>query len=169
MGGRLETARLLRKSTSLVQIFLLSGFIACDVNAGAVIWPPTIACADNSWSWMYNSVGQSPCEAGQDLLQPCGGPSQATNNAPCYCNTVVYSLWAACVYCHGEGYSTFADYLSGGNCLDVSYGSILIAIAARSLATPQCLHGHINSILRQTTSLPFLTCKPRSRRPAVDH
>ncbi|KAJ8502080.1 hypothetical protein ONZ51_g236 [Trametes cubensis] len=150
MGGRLETARLLRKSTSLVQIFLLSGFIACDVNAGAVIWPPTIACADNSWSW--DNLLAKPDRISYSLV--AGPPKQvrayhfyhneqdemranlSANNAPCYCNTVVYSLWAACVYCHGEGYSTFADYLSGGNCLDVSYGSYSCQIPSDTSVPP---------------------------------
>ncbi|KAH9894121.1 hypothetical protein C8Q73DRAFT_503574 [Cubamyces lactineus] len=119
-----ETARLLGKSTSLVRVFFWSGFIVRNIRVGAVSWPQDNACVGASWSWMDNSAGQSPCEVGLDLLQPCGGPSgTAGDNAPCYCNSVVYSLWSACEYCHGEGYDTFADYLSDGQCSGISYGS----------------------------------------------
>ncbi|KAI0334911.1 hypothetical protein GY45DRAFT_1318015 [Cubamyces sp. BRFM 1775] len=81
-------------------------------------------------------MGQSPCEVGYDLLQTCGGSSQSAKNAPCYCNSVVYSLWAACTYCHEEGYSSFADYLSDGQCTEVGYGSYTGQVPADTVVPP---------------------------------
>ncbi|KAH9894122.1 hypothetical protein C8Q73DRAFT_694584 [Cubamyces lactineus] len=60
---------------------------------------------------MYSSTGQSPCDVGLALISLCGLPAQAVTNSSCYCNTVTYSMWAACEACHQATWSPFQQYL----------------------------------------------------------
>lgn len=72
-------------------------------------------CPD-SWSWSFNSLGQSPCEVASFLQGICDdgvftipallpgdsyvGPTGPTDASDlCKCNTVVYSLMSACDAC----------------------------------------------------------------------
>ncbi|KAI0687602.1 hypothetical protein C8Q76DRAFT_266766 [Earliella scabrosa] len=69
------------------------------------------------YNWMDNSIGQNPCLIASWAIVPCppsvwairvlnpnmpyDGPGPGSPAAPCYCNTVFYSLLSACATCQG--------------------------------------------------------------------
>lgn len=94
-------------------IFLLASRVM-DAHAQQLVYPTCSA----SWSWSFNSLGQSPCLVAAYLQGVCNnevftipalapgnsytgptGPGDA--NDLCKCNTVVYSLMSACDACQG--------------------------------------------------------------------
>ncbi|KAI0334904.1 hypothetical protein GY45DRAFT_1062891 [Cubamyces sp. BRFM 1775] len=99
---------------------LLLGLLALGpwMTAGALDEPVANSCSDSSYSWSYNSQGQSPCEVTKQMLQPCGQADNGQNK--CYCNTVTYSLWAACSLCNGQSPARFATYITDGGCTIMS-------------------------------------------------
>ncbi|KAI0751236.1 hypothetical protein C8Q80DRAFT_559935 [Daedaleopsis nitida] len=100
---------------------------------GAVVqfaaqWPytaaqNTTAVCSAGYDWMNNSLGQSPCLTAAWLLTPCDTAAGSTvpplpkngsyptprrdnsdlSATPCRCNSVIYSLLAACATCQGGG------------------------------------------------------------------
>ncbi|KAK2465140.1 hypothetical protein APHAL10511_002832 [Amanita phalloides] len=88
---------------------------ACRVRAYQ-----TAVCTVSEDSWMYNSLGQSPCRVAEFLSYPCRaftvtplntsqwyGP--AVDNA-CGCNTVMYNMLAACAICQGASQQGWKAY-----------------------------------------------------------
>jgi len=91
------------------------------------------ACLDSTtYSWMYNSLRQSPCDIAAALGGVCTGggftiaslgpgdyyPGPSADNAtPCRCNTVYYSILSACSVCQGADFVRFSSYTS--NCATV--------------------------------------------------
>ncbi|KIM36436.1 hypothetical protein M413DRAFT_449146 [Hebeloma cylindrosporum] len=84
------------------------------------------------YSWMYNSLRQSPCDVAASLAGVCTGgaftispldpgyhyPGPSTANAnDCRCNTIYYSLIAACSACQERNFVQWTSYTS--NCLSV--------------------------------------------------
>jgi len=76
----------------------------------------TDALCDSSYSWSYNSLGQTPCLVAAIISTPCSksgdfhiaalSPGSVGYDPPkkpteCQCNTVHYSLLGACAACQG--------------------------------------------------------------------
>ncbi|KAI0662905.1 hypothetical protein C8Q70DRAFT_478702 [Cubamyces menziesii] len=113
---------------------VLSCFSVRSMCATPAQFPGNTSCADNSWAWTYNSIGQSPCDVGLTLISLCGSPAQAVTNSSCYCNTVTYSLWAACEACHQATWSPFQQYLGLLPCSgEVDVGFYKLQIPAGTL------------------------------------
>ncbi|TBU46691.1 hypothetical protein BD309DRAFT_587155 [Dichomitus squalens] len=87
----------------------------------------TNATCSDDYDWMRNSKAQSPCLITAWLQYPCYGPFQVPglpsgpysysgplngSAYPCACNTVLYSMWAACAVCQGAGISRIYPYVS---------------------------------------------------------
>ncbi|KAI0824609.1 hypothetical protein BC628DRAFT_1376975 [Trametes gibbosa] len=95
-----------------------------------VVGQATTAICQTGFSWMFNSLNQSPCLLSSYLLLPCTSASTAfvfpltagehynlpTNSSisatPCRCNTVFYSTISACATCQGQEIylPTWSDY-----------------------------------------------------------
>ncbi|KAI9443925.1 hypothetical protein H4582DRAFT_1917847 [Lactarius indigo] len=80
-----------------------------------------------SWSWSFNSLGQSPCAVAAHLQGACNngvftipnlepgnsytGPTgPGDENDLCKCNTVVYSLMSACDACQGAKWFSWKSW-----------------------------------------------------------
>ncbi|KAI0722970.1 hypothetical protein C8Q76DRAFT_783023 [Earliella scabrosa] len=103
---------------STLLLFPLLGYLAS--RAPGVASQGTNAVCDSSYDWMNNSNGQSPCLIASYLFTPCASPAASwvyplspgyhyntpQNNAasatPCRCNTVLFSVLAACATCQGQ-------------------------------------------------------------------
>ncbi|RPD75671.1 hypothetical protein L226DRAFT_560155 [Lentinus tigrinus ALCF2SS1-7] len=101
----------------------------------------TSAVCRKTFDWMTNSLGQSPCLVTSWLFVPCYGPGNgsfiesltpdevyegpqakdAFDSTPCDCNTVLYSVFAACGLCQGANIDPWPTYST--NCTQVSIGS----------------------------------------------
>ncbi|KAF8491364.1 hypothetical protein F5888DRAFT_1736780 [Russula emetica] len=90
--------------------------LASPLLAAAQLTYPT---CPTSWSWSFNSLGQSPCAVAAQLQGVCDngefsipslvsgdsyvGPTGSNDSTDlCKCNTVVYSLMSACGACQFE-------------------------------------------------------------------
>ncbi|KAI9452880.1 hypothetical protein BJY52DRAFT_891820 [Lactarius psammicola] len=88
----------------------------------------------SSWSWSFNSLGQTPCAVAAYLQGVCNngvftipnldpgnsytgptGPGDA--NDLCKCNTVVYSLMSACDACQGAKWFSWKSW--SRNCTSI--------------------------------------------------
>jgi len=84
----------------------------------------------SSMDWAKNSMGQDPCTAGAYafdcgnslVITPLGpgtvyaGPGPTTETAsPCVCNTVTYSLMAACGMCQTHNAQSYSDWMQWCN------------------------------------------------------
>jgi len=84
-------------------------------------------CTVAGYSWMYNSLKQDPCVIASRLGRVChgaiwtmdplppgthyGGLDPAYGPpSPCECNTVSYSIMAACSLCQDRGYIRFSSW-----------------------------------------------------------
>ncbi|KAI0275675.1 hypothetical protein BGY98DRAFT_43922 [Russula aff. rugulosa BPL654] len=100
------------------------------VPAAAQIFYPVCS---SSWSWSFNSFGQSPCEVAGILQGVCDngdfsipplvpgdsytGPTGTGDETDlCKCNTVVYSLMSACDACQFEDATWFSWKTWSTNC-----------------------------------------------------
>ncbi|KAH9894120.1 hypothetical protein C8Q73DRAFT_503596 [Cubamyces lactineus] len=87
---------------------------------GVIIQLPGNACTLSSFSWAYSIQGLSPCQVITTLLRSCAdidaNMADYPNNSPCYCNTVAYSLWAACLLCNAQ--SPYSVYFNHGLCAE---------------------------------------------------
>jgi len=101
----------------------------------------SVICNNSDVSWTFNSKGQSPCVVAAFLIGPCSddpaglnltplvniGPPYYTVGSPgavCLCNTVVYSLLAACDVCQGgriPKWSIYAKNCTNGAAEDGIY------------------------------------------------
>ncbi|TFK92335.1 hypothetical protein K466DRAFT_236269 [Polyporus arcularius HHB13444] len=97
----------------------------------------TTAVCHKQFDWMANSLGQSPCLVTSWLFVPCYGPGNGSfidsitpdevyegpqakddfDSTPCDCNTVVYSVFAACGLCQGANIDPWPTYST--NCTQV--------------------------------------------------
>ncbi|KAH9853901.1 hypothetical protein C2E23DRAFT_100523 [Lenzites betulinus] len=101
--------------TLTVTVFILSAYISLPTYAQT-----TSAVCLNGYTWMDNSLGQSPCVVASYLLSPCSGGSGSfvvklsdpthfysydnpgpNGLVPCVCNTVLYAMLYACAACQG--------------------------------------------------------------------
>ncbi|KAI0275685.1 hypothetical protein BGY98DRAFT_935629 [Russula aff. rugulosa BPL654] len=94
--------RILSVAPPLVSLFFFSAFVVAQIKV-------TANCT-SSYSWTFNSIGQSPCTVAAYMLGTCfggnytlaplppgdtySGPTLETSN-PCECSTVGYSLISA--------------------------------------------------------------------------
>ncbi|KAI0662917.1 hypothetical protein C8Q70DRAFT_479143 [Cubamyces menziesii] len=87
------------------------------------------SCMNATYGWMNNPDGLSPCDVYDTLLSACDGlacdsttsaitkqaraanaPSSIASENPCFCNTVSYSVKAACELCTGVDVQTLHQY-----------------------------------------------------------
>ncbi|KAH7924761.1 hypothetical protein BV22DRAFT_489581 [Leucogyrophana mollusca] len=105
---------------------------------GALAQEPEAMCNwGSSYGWAVNSLGQDPCMVANDLFSTVPGPCSDSNIVfqslnggigytgsaalafyanTCICNTVIYSLAAACSLCQGASlisWSTWTAYCAG--------------------------------------------------------
>ncbi|KAI9063449.1 hypothetical protein FKP32DRAFT_717151 [Trametes sanguinea] len=126
MNWYLRGSREGRMAATLYVLFLL-GYLQRATWAQSLGLAHT--CSDpSSYSWMYNTQGQSPCEMAVNLVYVCtqdeNGP--ALLNIPCVCNTVTYSLSNACRTCSGIEQSrlpSFSEYANSFQCSSTVSGS----------------------------------------------
>ncbi|KAI0697523.1 hypothetical protein C8T65DRAFT_832483 [Cerioporus squamosus] len=156
----------------------------------------TSAVCRKEFGWMTNSLGQSPCLVTSWLFVPCYGPGNGSfieslptdevyegpqakddfDSTPCDCNTVLYSVFAACGLCQGANidpwptYSTnctkvyiksYPESIPGGTAvpawafLDVTTNSTFDIGAAMALAsrdTPDVKSNSTSSVASSSTS-----------------
>ncbi|KAN0119078.1 hypothetical protein V8E52_004525 [Russula decolorans] len=115
--------RMLSVAPPLVSLLLFfSGFVVAQVNV-------TANCTVSSFTWTFNSIGQSPCTVAANMLATCysgsytlaplpsgyayGGPTHDSSNK-CQCSTVGYSLASACAVCQGQDPASWSAYVA--NC-----------------------------------------------------
>ncbi|KAF8261714.1 hypothetical protein EI94DRAFT_1745333 [Lactarius quietus] len=83
-------------------------------------------CTDDSFSWTFNSLHQSPCLVAAYLGAACSngsfvlpslppqnsyvGPSGDDDDDQCKCNTVAYNLISACDACQGEPWIPYSEW-----------------------------------------------------------
>ncbi|KAI0662910.1 hypothetical protein C8Q70DRAFT_478917 [Cubamyces menziesii] len=102
----------------LMGVYILVSLLVSTILTTAASDEPTFEpCGSSSWSWMYNSEGLSPCEVWEWVSQLC--PSEESMS-DCVCNTVTYSLWAACMLCTGESAANFSTYSHNQGCVGKS-------------------------------------------------
>ncbi|KIM79222.1 hypothetical protein PILCRDRAFT_823815 [Piloderma croceum F 1598] len=94
----------------------LVGVSALDVGTNATCQP--------GWSWMFNSLGQSPCLIAAWLEAPCfewnfqvyGGDGTGPYGPPgggndsCTCSTITFSVIAACGLCQSSAAGTWSAW-----------------------------------------------------------
>jgi len=111
-----------KSSLAVIASLLLS---AGDLVVAQITAP---VCTATGFSWAYNSLNQNPCMVTAYLMSTCyggsfvmaslgidvgyAGPSitEVTQAAPCWCNTVVYSLASACSECQGGESIEWSQY-----------------------------------------------------------
>ncbi|KAI0280143.1 hypothetical protein BGY98DRAFT_372834 [Russula aff. rugulosa BPL654] len=114
--------RTLSITPPLVSLFFFSAFVVAGVNV-------TANCTSSSFSWTFNSLGQSPCTVAAYMFATCNegsytilslpsgyhyvGPTPESSNR-CLCSTVGYSLLSACVACQEEKPISWFDFVA--NC-----------------------------------------------------
>ncbi|KAG1803753.1 uncharacterized protein HD556DRAFT_1303775 [Suillus plorans] len=92
---------------------------AAPVPRGASAQTSTVTCLP-SFGWMNNTLGQDPCVVTSYLESVCGaftvgplppntyyGPPSAAGADSCTCNTVTYSMMAACSDCQNATYVSY--------------------------------------------------------------
>ncbi|KAI0356569.1 hypothetical protein OH77DRAFT_1423500 [Trametes cingulata] len=115
--------------------FLLAALFA--VVPREVSGQGTTAYCSAGYEWMSNSKGQSPCLISSYLFTPCSSQTASwvfplspgfhyntpqnnpTSATPCRCNTVLYSMIAACSTCQGQGAFVVPWSLYAENCSTV--------------------------------------------------
>ncbi|KAH9853692.1 hypothetical protein C2E23DRAFT_820236 [Lenzites betulinus] len=112
----------------MIALSLLVWVVQFSARQVGVAGQGTTAVCESSFSWMSNSLGQSPCLVSSYLLLPCDATSSSfvfpltagehynlpssTTATLCRCNTVFYSMISACATCQGQGafIPTWSDY-----------------------------------------------------------
>ncbi|KAH9894124.1 hypothetical protein C8Q73DRAFT_503725 [Cubamyces lactineus] len=95
-------------------VLSLLGSIPC--RYAAILSNEAVAgsCLTSSYSWAYNSQGLTPCQVEAELMQTCNNSAGVVY--PCICNSMGYSLWAACSLCIEQSPHSFSIYLSDAHC-----------------------------------------------------
>lgn len=103
---------------------------AAPIPRGAFAQTSTVTCLP-SFGWMNNTLGQDPCVVVSYLESVCGaftvdplppntyyGPPSAAGADSCTCNTVAYSMMAACSDCQNAIYVSWSTWST--NCAQMS-------------------------------------------------
>ncbi|KAI0342880.1 hypothetical protein BDW22DRAFT_162018 [Trametopsis cervina] len=119
-------------STKMQRVALLASLLLAYAPERAPAQTTSVICQAGT-SWMDNAVGQTPCLIAAFLIGQClpvpstavvlplsnipgfvdyYAPPQASALAPtdCACNTVLYSLLAACGACQSQGWTAWANW-----------------------------------------------------------
>ncbi|KAI0334893.1 hypothetical protein GY45DRAFT_1060988 [Cubamyces sp. BRFM 1775] len=99
-------------------IFASQSLLMCRTSANILLdVPETNSCADPAtYSWMYNSEGQSPCEVTTALVGQCNITTSWSVCGEVYCCTVTYSLYSACLICNGLTSEPWLTYFDNAGC-----------------------------------------------------
>ncbi|KAI0662907.1 hypothetical protein C8Q70DRAFT_478776 [Cubamyces menziesii] len=129
LAGASGTARLARACFLVLNLIASIPPKEAAILAGEAV---SGSCLDSSYSWVrvdlqihraishcllgqtYNSQGLTPCQVEAELMQSCNNSAGAVY--PCICNSVGYSLWAACSLCIEQPPHSFSIYLSDAHC-----------------------------------------------------
>ncbi|KAH9894138.1 hypothetical protein C8Q73DRAFT_694648 [Cubamyces lactineus] len=105
------------RRTALLFVVLLFCFVyyaTCNILLDV---PEANTCADRAtYSWMYNSMNQSPCEVAYSLVGLCNLTQSWSDCGLVYCCTVTYSLYSACLICNGEPTESWPTYYNNAGC-----------------------------------------------------
>jgi len=111
---------------------------------GSVAQQSSVTC-DSTYNWAKNSLGQDPCVVGSYLLRVCdtsnitiptlpvGDNYNPGDTSPCNCNSVTYTLIAACADCQDGNFDTWSFWSE--NCT-APYDKIYPEILPAGTAVP---------------------------------
>jgi len=114
--------RVLLVAAPLASLLFFSTFVVAQINV-------TATCTLPSFSWTFNSLGQSPCIVAANMIATCYAGSATLAPLPsgygyrgpyhdysnkCQCSTVGYSLISACVACQNGDPFYWSAYVA--NC-----------------------------------------------------
>jgi len=136
------SAIIMSSSLITLSVLLFSSSVAAQ-------GPTTQASCGPQYSWMFNSLGQSPCQVAAflgTLCAPSGNynvPQDPGGNvhydpgfppSRCDCTTVEYSLYSACAACQSASFSPWANWSK--NCSAAGFGSVVDGAFPASLGIP---------------------------------
>ncbi|KAI0355772.1 hypothetical protein OH77DRAFT_1424724 [Trametes cingulata] len=70
-------------------------------------------CSDGL-DMLNNESGQTPCTVGRQMKEAC--QANPTSIAQCTCNTVMYSVWAACALCANDASPDWNEWADSEDC-----------------------------------------------------
>ncbi|KAI0369640.1 hypothetical protein BV20DRAFT_967601 [Pilatotrama ljubarskyi] len=83
------------------------------LSAGLAAAQSSSQCSDGL-DKLNNDSGQTPCSVGKQMRQACQANPSSINE--CTCNTVMYSVWAACAMCSGDAPPDWNDWADDRDC-----------------------------------------------------
>ncbi|KAI0662921.1 hypothetical protein C8Q70DRAFT_479367 [Cubamyces menziesii] len=107
------------KTTRMAMLLaVLQIYFTRKIEGSALLDVPQYGtCGDSAtYNWMYNGMGQSPCELTTDLVGQCNVTQSWSQCALVYCCTVTYSLYSACLICNGQSTESWPTYYSNAGC-----------------------------------------------------
>ncbi|KAH9894137.1 hypothetical protein C8Q73DRAFT_505013 [Cubamyces lactineus] len=107
-----------KAARTILLLAVMQFYGARKIRGNALLDVPQYGtCGDSAtYNWMYNGMGQSPCELANDLVGQCNVTQSWSQCALVYCCTVTYSLYAACLICNGQSTESWPTYYNNAGC-----------------------------------------------------